>query len=85
MDVHEQFAADRFWHGGNKTTFAKEWWRDPCSGLWKRQDPVLIWVQGMSVFFHRMGIKPDGFQNIWSDVSSREMPALMTLQLLMTS
>lgn len=42
MDVHEQFAADRFWHDGTKTTFAKERWRDPCSGLWKEPVPVLI-------------------------------------------
>lgn len=24
MDVHEQFAADRFWHDGIKTIFAKK-------------------------------------------------------------
>lgn len=42
MDVHEQFAAARFWHDGTKTTFAKERWRDPYSGLWKEPVPVLI-------------------------------------------
>lgn len=39
-DVHELSAADRLWHNGTKTTFAKAKWKDPSNGTWKGQDPI---------------------------------------------
>ena len=45
-DVHELSAADRLWHNGTKTTFAKAKWKDPANGTWKGPDPILIWGRG---------------------------------------
>lgn len=45
-DVHELSAADRLWHNGTKTTFAKAKWKDPSNGTWKGPDPILIWGRG---------------------------------------
>lgn len=43
VDVHKQGAADRFWHGGTIVTFTKAKGTNPCIGLWKGSNHVLIW------------------------------------------
>lgn len=60
MDAYEQSTLDRFWHDGTRMTLAKARWKNPCAGLWKRPDPVLIWYQGyVCAFLHRKKIKLD--------------------------
>lgn len=64
LKAREKCVKGRFWHDSTKVTFAKDRWKDPCTGLWKGPNHVLIWGRRQTCVFPKRRAKQDGFWNV---------------------
>ena len=46
LDMHGHSTAEHFCHPNTSTTYTSVKWKDPMTGQWHGQDPVLVWGQG---------------------------------------